>query len=462
MTTSRTAAAIALLATLTGCSLEPTYVRPDAPVPAAWPTGDAYLRQSEADLPSYDWRGVFGDERLRAVIAQALANNQDLKAAAANMAQARAQFDVQKAALLPTVNATAAGTREDIGKGPTTSLSAETGISGYELDLFGRLRSLNDAAKARYFASESAARATRLTLVAEVADAWLACGADSSLLAIARQTADAARESLRLTQLRYNGGVAPRSDTRQAEIVLRTAESDIANLTTLVAQDRNNLRLLVGADVDPQNLPGTIDDAAGRITDVPAGLSSAILLRRPDVLEAEWQLRAANAQIGAARAALFPKVSLTGLLGFISPALSDLFSGGNFTWQAGGVASYPIFSGGAGKANVRASVAQRDALVAGYRKAIQSAFTDVANVLARRGTIDAQLQAAEAGDAAADDNLKLAEMRYRSGVDSYLNVQTARLARYNAARALVQIRQTAATNRVALYRALGGDASISD
>ncbi len=460
MTAPRSAAALALIAVLAGCSLEPAYVRPDAPVPAAWPTGDAYLRQSEASLPSYDWRGVFADARLRAVIEQALANNQDLKAAAANMAQARAQFDVQKAALLPTVNVSAAGTREDIGKGPAGSVSAEGSLTGYELDLFGRLRSLNDAAKARYFASESAARATRLTLIAGVADAWLGYGADSSLLAVAHRTADAARESLRLTQLRYTGGVAPRGDTRQAEIVLRTAESDIANLTTLVAQDRNNLRLLVGADVAAGNLPDSIDDATGQIADVPAGLSSEALLRRPDVLEAEWQLRAANAQVGAARAALFPKVSLTGLLGFVSPALAGLFSGGNFTWQAGAAATYPIFSGGAGKANVRASLAQRDALVAGYRKAIQSAFTDVANVLARRGTIDAQLKAASAADAAADDNLKLAELRYRSGVDSYLNVQTARLARYTAARTLVQVRQTAATNRVALYRALGADASL--
>lgn len=448
------------MALLGGCSLQPAYVRPVPPVPPAWPTGDAYLRQSEQDLPAYTWRGVFGDPRLQAVIGQALANNQDIAAAVANIGLARAQYQVQRAQQLPAVGIAAGASEGDSGRGEGTTLNASAGVTAYEIDLFGRLASLSSAARSRYLGSVSAARATRLTLVAEVVNAWLACAADRSLLLLARQTAEAARESLRLTQMRYNGGVAPKSDMRQAEIVLHTAEADIANQTTQVAQDINALRLLVGTDVAADNLPATIDDATGRIAAVPAGLSSDILLRRPDVVEAEWQLRAADAQIGAARAALFPKISLTALAGLASNALSALFSGGSFVWQAGGNAGYSLFNGGAGRANVRASEAQRDLALAGYRRAIQSAFADVANVLARRGTIDRQLAAAEATRVAAADNLALSDLRYRGGVGTYLQDLTARLSAYSADRTLVQTRYTEAASRVGLYRALGGDASL--
>lgn len=451
---------LAALALLGGCSLQPAYVRPAAPVPPSWPTGDAYLRQSEQDLPAYSWRGVFGDPRLQALIAGALEHNQDIAAAAANIALARAQYQVQRAQQLPAVGLSAGANEGDNGRGEATSLTANAAVTGYEVDLFGRLASLSAAARSRYLASTSAARATRLTLVSEVASAWLTYAADRSLLQLAQQTAEAARESLRLTTSRYQGGVAPKSDLRQAEIVLHTAEADIANQTTLVAQDINELRLLVGADIAPENLPASIDDATGRIAAVPAGLSSDVLLRRPDVIEAEWQLRAANAQIGAARAALFPRISLTGLAGFASTALSALFSGGSFVWQAGGNASYALFSGGAGRANVRASEAQRDLALAGYRKAIQSAFADVANVLARRGTIDRQLAATQATRAAAADNLALSDLRYRGGVGTYLQDLTARLSAYSAERSLVQTRYAEAASRVGLYRALGGDRTL--
>lgn len=452
--------ALGAVALLGGCSLQPTYVRPAAPVPAAWPTGDAYLHQSEQDLPVYTWRGVFGDPRLQTAIDEALRHNQDVAAAAASMALARAQYQAQRAQQLPAVGLTAGASEGDNGRGEATTLTTSAGITGYEVDLFGRLASLSGAARDRYLASVSAARAARLALVAEVANAWLACAADRSLLRLAEETAAAARESLRLTQMRYTGGVAPKSDMRQAEIVLHTAEADIANQTTQVAQDVNALRLLLGTEPAAELLPASIDDATGRIAAVPAGLGSDILLRRPDVVEAEWQLRAANAQIGAARAALFPKISLTGLAGLASNALSALFSGGSFVWQAGGSASYALFSGGAGRATVRASEAQRDLALAGYRKAIQSAFADVANALARRGTIDRQLTAARATRAAADDNLALSDLRYRGGVGTYLQDLTARLSSYSAARTLVQTQYGEAASRVALYRALGGDNSL--
>jgi multidrug efflux system outer membrane protein len=463
---SRRAAILLALAALGGCTMEPRYDRPELPVPPSWPAGDAYLQRSEAALPSYSYSDVFPDPRLRAVIEQALANNQDVRLAAANIAAARARYRIQRAELFPRLDAGASYRRIDNGSGAAANngrigerdqFSVDASVTGYELDLFGRLRSLSNAERDRYFASEAAARATRLTLVADVADAWLSYAADSSLLAVARETADAARESMRLTDRRLQGGVAPRSDVRQAEIVLRTAEADVADLTTAAAQDLNALQLLVGAPVDPANLSTAIADAGARLVEVPAGLDSTILLRRPDVIEAEFQLRAANTEIGAARAALFPRITLTGLLGFASDALGSLFDHGHFTWQAGGDASYSIFSGGAGRADLALSKAQRNAALASYRKAVQNAFADVANTLARRGTIEAQLKAREAGREAAADNARLAAMRYRGGIESYIEELTARQALYSAERALVQTRLLRASNLVALYRSLGGD-----
>jgi multidrug efflux system outer membrane protein len=239
--------------------------------------------------------------------------------------------------------------------------------------------------------------------------------------------------------------------------VLETANADIADQTTLVAQDLNALQLLVGAPVDPALLPANIEDAGKQLREVPAGLDSTVLLRRPDVIEAEYQLKAASAEIGAARAALFPKISLTSLLGFASTALGGLFTGSGFTWQAAAAATYPIFSGGAATANVDLSKAQRDAAVSAYRKAIESAFTDVADTLARRGTIDAQLRANAAGRDAAEDNLHLADLSYRGGIESYLEDLTARRALYTAEQSLVNTQSLRASNLVALYRSLGGD-----
>lgn len=452
-------AAAPVLAMVGACSMEPKYTRTELPVPSSWPVGDAYLKQTEATLPTYRWQDVFADPRLRAVISQALVNNQDLAVAAANIAAARSQYKIQRAELLPELDLTAGYRRTGGGSGgDSESLSLDFGFSAYELDLFGRIRSSTNAARNRYFATEAGARATRLTLVSDVADAWLAYASDASLLTIARNTAESTRQSAELTRLRLNGGIVPRTDLRQAEITLRTAEADIAAQTTAVAQDLNALQLLVGAPINPANLANSIEDAGSRLREVPAGLDSSILLRRPDVLQAEWELRAATADIGAARAALFPRISLTTLLGFAAPGLGSLFDGGNFSYQAGASANYPIFRAGAGRANVALSEAQRDAALATYRKAIQSAFADVADTLARRGTIDRQLSASSSGREAAADNARLAEMRYRGGVTSYLESLTAQQSLYSAERSLVNVQRLRAINLVALYRSLGGEA----
>ncbi|GAA0736722.1 transporter [Sphingomonas sp. ABOLD] len=481
--------ALTLLTTaaLAGCSMAPKDVRPAAPVPPSWPVGDSYLRESEATLPALSWREVFRDARLQTLIEQALVNNRDLRVAAANIAAARAQYQIQRGAQLPQVDASlgiterrgnvtnvgnglgtgntgntgnTGGNVGNVGGGVRTNYSTQAGITGFELDLFGRLASLTRAQQETYFATEAGARATRLTLVGDIATAWLTYASDASLLAVAQQTAKSAEDSVRLTRARLEGGVAPRTDLRQAEQTLATAQNDVARQTSALAQDVNALRLLAGSEIDPALLPASIEEAAPTIAAVPAGLDSSILLRRPDVVQAEYQLRAANAQIGAARAALFPRISLTTVLGFASTALSSLFDGDAFTWQAGGTGSYSIFRGGAARANVRLTEAQQQAQLANYERAIQTAFRDVANALAVRGTIDAQLRATQLQEEAAADTYRLSEARYRGGIDTFLQSLVSQRSLYAAQQQLVTVQFTAATNRVNLYRALGGDSQL--
>jgi outer membrane protein, multidrug efflux system len=458
---------------LAGCTLEPHYVRPTPAVPQAWPVGDAYPTTQAAPLPSVSYRDVFKDPHLQAIIVRAIANNQDLQVAMANVVIARAQYRVQRADLLPHIAATGEATEahgqvEVIHPGGTITTPRETtrtytadiGFSAFELDLFGRIRSLTHAAQQQYFASEAGVHQARLTLVAEVADAYLTLGTDRSLLAIAKDTATSAVHTVDLTQARLSGGIAPRTDLRQAQTVLEQANSDVANLTTIVAQDRNALELLVGAKVADADLPASIESIDGLLAEVPAGLDSRILLRRPDVVAAEYQLRAANAQIGAARANFFPTINLTALAGAASPALGQLFNGQNFNWTTSGSAAQTIFAGGANVANLSLAKGQRQLAVAQYQQAIQAAFREVADGLARRGTINAQLTAQNnlVGDAA--DELTLATARYREGIDPFLNTLEAQRTLYAARQTLASARLTRADNLVTLYRTLGGDELI--
>jgi multidrug efflux system outer membrane protein len=456
---------VALLAA--GCmSMEPKYSRPEPVIPASWPVGDPYLHQAEIDLPALSYTQVFTSPKLQTLAAQALVNNQDLRAAAANIVAAREQYRIQRAEQLPELDAAAGttitGERDQVTDKTRVSADYRAGVSvpSFELDLFGRLRSLSNVELNRYFASEAGARSTRLSLVSDVADAWANYGADQSLLLIAQETAASAEKSVRLTRLRLEGGIAPRTDLRQAEQVLTQAQADLARQRTALAQDVNLLQLLVGGPIDRALLPGTIDEAFGSIATVPAGLDSYVLLRRPDVLQSEYQLRAANAQIGAARAALFPRISLTGLAGVASSALASLFTGGAFGFSAGANASYAIFQGGAGRANVRLSEAQRTAAVASYQSTIQTAFREVADALARQGTMGEQLDALERRKAAAADNYLLNEARYRAGIDPYLTTLDAQRSYYIAQQQLVQAKLTAAQNRVDLYQSIGGDALL--
>ena len=450
---------IALLAA--GCAtMEPALVQPDPAIPASWPTGDPYLAQAEIGLPTLTYQQVFQDPRLQSLIALALANNRDMMVAASNIAAAREQYRIQRADLLPTVNANA-GVTVSGDKDDNLSAQYQLGASvpSFELDLFGRVRSLTKVQLERYLATEAGARSTRLALVADIASAWTTYGADSSLRFIAEQTAASAEKSVRLTRLRLEGGIAPRTDLRQAEQVLSGAQADLARQRTALAQDVNALQLLVGMPIDPTLLPGSIDQAFGTIAPVPAGLDSYVLLRRPDVIQAEYDLRAANAQIGAARAALFPRITLTGLLGFASTALGSLLSGG-LGFSAGADATYTIFQSGAGHANVRLSEAQRNAAVATYQKAVQTAFREVADALARRGTINDEIAARQRQQAATADTYVLTEARYREGIDPFLTVLDSQRSYYSAQQVLVQTKLTAAQNIIDLYQAIGGDALL--
>ncbi|CAN7286509.1 efflux transporter outer membrane subunit [Phenylobacterium sp. LjRoot219] len=452
-------------ATLAGCTLEPRYVRPTPAVPTAWPSGDAYLTSQRDALPALSYREVFRDPKLTALIDQALVNNQSLRAAMANVEIARAGYRLQRSTLFPSVDAAAdAGqvrTRQATAAEADVQRSYQASLAAaFELDLFGRLRSLSRTAQEQYFATEAGARAARLTLVSEVARAYLTLAADRTLQAIAADTVDSAARTVTLTKARLDGGIAARTDLAQAETALQAARSDQVALITQVAQDRNALELLVGGPVADGALPANLAAVDDLLGEAPAGLDSHILLRRPDVLAAEHRLRAANAQIGAARAAFFPTISLTGLAGYASPQLSGLVAERNLTWQAAGGADLPIFAGGANLANLAGAKAERRLAVAEYQGAIQAAFRDVADALARRGTIRQQIEAKEALQAAAADSFELSDARYRAGVDPYLATLVAQRTLYVARQGLTQTQLDEALNLVALYAALGGDPAI--
>jgi multidrug efflux system outer membrane protein len=447
---SATAAALALA----GCSLAPAYQRPAAPVPPAFPQGEAYPSPAEAAPPSVSYRDLFRDERLRALVAQALAENRDLRVAAANLVAARAQVRLVRSAQFPELgaNASASYTR---GRGDSYALQG--GVSSFELDLFGRLANATASERERALASEADARTVRVGLVADLANAWISYALDRDLLAIAEDTAANAGKAVELTRLRLEGGVAPRTDLRQAEQVLQTAQGDLAAQKTALAQDENLIRLLVGAEFDRALLPVGLGEIGGTFAELPPGTRSEVLFRRPDVERAEHLLRSANADIGVARAELFPRISLTGLLGLASDALGSLFTGGAFTATAGSGATQTIFDAGGRRANVAVSEAQRDAALASYEKAIQVAFREVSDVLAVRGTIGDRLAAARANSAAASDTARLTDTRYREGIENFLASLDAQRSLYAARRQEAAVTAASLENRVELYRALGAD-----
>lgn len=476
-TTLRTAAALLASVALAGCNLAPHYVRPQGAIPLALPQGGPYpAAPSDApDLSKIGWRSFFTDPKLRDVIALGLDNNRDLRLAAANVLQARAQYRVQRADQLPTINASGSayyanalgaatsgsGTGATTGGTATTGsntefYSASVGISSFELDLWGRLRNLSENALQQYFASEEAQRSTRISLISEIASAYLTLASDRELLVVSQQTLASFDQSLQLTRAQFRIGTQSELVVRQAETNYEAAVNEIAVLRAQIAQDKNALDLLVGTTTPEALLPQSLGTEDRTLSALPGNLGSTILLQRPDVLEAEHQLIAQNANIGAARAAMFPTISLTTSFGTVSSALTGLFGANTQSWSAAPAATLPIFDFGRRKGNLDSARAQQQGAVATYEKTLQTAFREVADALATRGTIDAQIGARTRRDTAAQVSARLSDARYRAGVDSFLTSLDAQRTAYSARQDLVATRLARATNLVTLYRVLGG------
>ena len=458
-----TALAAALL--LSGCvNLAPRYERPAAPVPAHYPDAPADAGSNGAANADVGWRTFFADAKLRGLIELALDNNRDLRVAVLNIAQARAQYRIQDAATLPTLSASGSGTAtrtpaslSATGEALTShQYSATLGVSAYELDLFGRVRNLSAQALEQYLSTEEARRSTQISLVAEVATAYLTWAADLERLALARETLRSQSDTYTLTQRSFELGSASALTLRQVQTSVDSARVDVARYTGQIAQDRNALALLLGAPVPGELAPGALGDGPGALPELPAGLPSELMLRRPDLLQSEHKLKAATANIGAARAAFYPRISLTASAGSGSADLSGLFKGGSGTWTFLPQISLPIFDGGSNRASLDSAIAGRDIAVAQYEQAIQSAFREVADALAQREALSGQLQAQQSLVEASGDALKLSDARFARGVDSYLDVLDAQRSWYGAQQTLIGMRLSRLTNGVTLYKALGG------
>jgi len=453
---------------LAGCTLAPHYNQPAAPVPAAWPSGPSYQEQAgaesgqaPADLP---WREFFVDPQLRELIESALENNRDLRAAALNIERTRQLYRIRRADLLPRVDATASGSRQRIPKDLSGTGSAMTvdqysvglGVSSYELDLFGRVRSLKEQALEQYLATREARRTVQIGLIAGVAAGYLTLGSDRELLQLAQDTLAAQEATYDMIRHRFEVGVSSELDLRQAQTRVEAARVDIARYTTLVAQDENGLVLLVGAPLKPDLLPTRLIESPLAGQKINAGLTSEVLLRRPDVRQAEETLKGNNANIGAARAAFFPQIILVGSVGTGSDQLSGLFGSGSQAWNFAPRLTLPIFTYGANQANLKVAKVDRDLAVAAYEKAIQTAFREVADALAQRGTIEAQMEAQQALAEAAAASYNLSRARFEKGVDNYLTVLDSQRALYGAQQGVIGTNLTRLQNLVTLYKVLGG------
>jgi NodT family efflux transporter outer membrane factor (OMF) lipoprotein len=437
-----------------GCSMIPKYERPAAPVAGEWQAPSASAGTPAADLP---WQDFFGDAKLRRLIGLALANNRDLRVAVLNIEQARAQYDIRRADLFPTAGVSVSGSRTPAAgaNGKNTTYTVGLGFSSWEIDLFGRIASLSQAALAQFLATEEGRKAAQISLVASVANTWLSVVADDELLRITGETLGTRAESLRLMQLRFDNGVASEIELRQSQSLVETARATLAQTTRQRALDLDALALLLGQPV-PADFTIDATTASLSFPDVPAGTPSEVLTRRPDVRQAEEQLIAANANIGAARAAFFPHISLTAGLGKASPELSGLFKGGGWGFSVAPALLQPIFDAGRNRAGLASANVSRDIAVAQYERAIQSAFREVSDALAGRATFGEQVRAQSAVVEASAVTYRLTDLRYRNGVSSSLDLLDAQRSLFAAQQALVQTRLQALQNQVLLYRALGG------
>ncbi|TDR82966.1 efflux transporter outer membrane subunit [Paludibacterium purpuratum] len=459
--------ALAAALVTTGCSslLAPDYHRPQAPVPAALPD---YGHRTDAERLELDWRAFILDARLRQVVETALANNRDLRIAALNIDKARAQYGISRADLLPSINATATGTHSQTAQDLTSAgtprithgYSAGLGFSAWEIDLFGKLQNQKDAAWETFLQSAETRNATQISLVAEVVNAWLTLAADQDRLKLAEDTLANQQTSYALIAGRFHFGIGSQLDVSQAQTTVDSARVDAAGYRSQVEQDRNALALLAGAPLTDSMLPPTgLFDDAPVLTELPSGLSSEVLLARPDLRADEHALKAANANIGAARAAFFPSITLTASVGSASNDMSRLFKGGNGTWNFVPQLNLPIFNGGALMASLDVAKVSRDINVAQYQKDIQTAFRETADALAVRANMDEQLAAQQHLAAASANSYQLSDARYKAGIDGYLTLLDSQRSLYAAEQKLITVKLAQQANRVTLFKVLGGGAS---
>jgi len=458
--------AVLCAATLGACSLDPVYQRPAAPVDSTWPTGSAYgtggttTKATVNNVPlaaDIGWRDFFKDQRLQRLIQLALENNRDMRVAALNVAEYEAKYRISRANLAPTINASGSLKRQRSAGLVSSTSSASVGLSSWEVDFFGRLRSLKRQALEQYLSTDAARTSTQLSLVATVATDYLQLLSDEALLKITADTAEADRRTYELTVNMMRIGSASIQDVQQARNSLASAQSNLAAYTRAVAQDRNNLVAEIGCPL-PDDLPqgGSLMDNESLLADIGEGVPSDLLTRRPDIVEAEHTLKAANANIGAARAAFFPKIELTAEAGTSSSNLSRLFKAGSGAWTFAPSISVPIFDYGYNKASLDVAKVQNDIDVADYEKAIQTAFKEVSNALTGRATYVDQVSADREYVASAQSYYDIAQSRYRSGTDSFLTLLDAQRTLYTAQQQLVTDTLSKLSNLVTLYKTLGG------
>jgi multidrug efflux system outer membrane protein len=455
-------------AVLGGCTMAPKYTRPAAPVPAAWPTGAPYAEAGATtnaqDIADVGWKTFFADEKLRHVIGAALTNNLDLRAAVLNVELARAMYGVRRAELLPSVNATGSENKQRLpadlsntgSRQTTTRYDVNLGVFSWEPDFFGRIRSLKDRALQEYLATEQARRSAQILLVSSVANAYLALAADRESLGLAETTLKSQQDAYLLIKRRHDRGLVTELDLFRAQTQVDSARGDVAQFSQRSAQGENALNLLAGSPVPAELLPSLLGDVTPP-REIQAGVSSAVLLRRPDVVQSEDLLKAANADIGAARAAFFPRISLTAAFGTASGELSGLFKPGSGTWNYAPQAVVPVFDARTWSA-FKAAKAQQKLAVTQYEKAIQSAFKEVADALAVRSTINERVSAQQSLADAVAATYRLSTLRYNKGIDSYLSVLDAQRSLYSAQQGLVLLRLARLASVVRLYAVLGGGA----
>ncbi|GFZ58784.1 multidrug transporter [Pseudomonas amygdali pv. eriobotryae] len=457
---------LAVTALLTGCvNLAPDYQRPEAPVSNQWLPATAGQPVASASVPTdIDWQNFFTDKRLVRLQTLALVNNRDLRLASLNVEKAQAQYRIERAASLPTIDASGSGTHTRTSSSTSMTgkssisheYSAQLGLSSYELDVFGRIQNLQDEALEDYLALTETRRSTQISLIAEVATGWLTLAADNQLLKLAEDTLASQQKSYDLTRNSHALGGSSGLEVAQAQTTVESARGDVAQYKSQILQDRNALRLLVGSDLPEELLPTADVPSVAQLVQVPDELPSSLLQRRPDVLSAEHSLKAANIDIGAARAAFFPSITLTANAGSASTSLSGLFKSGTGAWSFAPSISVPIFDGGANRATLDSAKVENQIQIQTYQQTIQTAFKEVADALAVRSTLDERVAAQQAYTDASRKSYELADALYRGGSQSYLEALESQRSLYSAEQELISLRLTEQSNRVTLYKVMGG------